>query len=59
MDDLSVVRKAAAHDLDLWPISNFSIEPLGRQGLVLGYGGYSVQEIKDGVRRLAAAMHSV
>jgi len=59
MDDLAVVRQAAAHGLDLWPVSNFSIEPLARQGLLLGYGGYNVQEIKDGVRRLAAAMHSV
>ena len=59
MDDLAVVRQAAAHGLDLWPVSHFSLEPLARQGLLLGYGGYSVQEIKAGVRRLAAALHSV
>ncbi len=45
MDDLSQVRKAAAHSLDLVPVSNFSIEPLARKGLVLGYAEYSVPEI--------------
>jgi hypothetical protein len=27
--------------------------------LLLGYGGYSVQEIESGIRRLAAVMRSV
>jgi len=58
MDDLSLVRKAAAQGLDLWPISNFCIEPLARKGLLLGYGGYSVSVIKDAARRLTTAMHS-
>ncbi len=59
MDDLSLVKKAAEHDLDLSPISNFRIEPLRRKGLLLGYGGFSIQQIKDAVRRLATAMQSV
>ena len=58
MDDLSLVRKAAAQGLDLWPISNFCIEPLARKGLLLGYGGYSVSEIKDAAGRLTTAMQS-
>jgi GntR family transcriptional regulator/MocR family aminotransferase len=59
MDEHSLVRQAAAHGLNLWPVSSFSVEPLARKGLVLGYGEYRVPEIKDGVRRLAAAMRSV
>jgi len=59
LDERSVVRQATAHGLDLWTVSNFSLEPLARQGLLLGYGGFSVPEIKAGVRRLAAAMRSV
>jgi GntR family transcriptional regulator/MocR family aminotransferase len=59
MDDLSLVHQAAAHGLNLWPVSSFSIEPLARKGLVLGYGEYSVPQIEDGVRRLAVAMRSV
>jgi GntR family transcriptional regulator/MocR family aminotransferase len=57
-DDLAVVSKAADYDLNLTPISSFSIEPLPRKGLLLGYGGFSVQEIKDGIRRLGALLHS-
>ncbi|MCI0395997.1 MAG: PLP-dependent aminotransferase family protein [Chloroflexi bacterium] len=59
MDDVSVVRQAAAQGLDLTPVSRFSMEPLARKGLVLGYAAYSVQQIQDAVRRLAAALRSV
>ncbi len=58
MDDLTVVNKAADYDLRLTPISSFSIEPLARKGLLLGYGGFSVQEIKAGVKRLGALLQS-
>jgi len=59
MDDLSLVRDASRHDLELTPVSDFCIEPLDRKGLLLGYGGYSVKEIQNGVRRLAALIHSI
>ena len=59
MDDQALVRQGAAHGLDLTPISIFCMEPLARKGLLLGYGGYSVAEIRAGVRRLAAALRSV
>ncbi len=58
VDDIAVMRKAIEHGLNLWPLSRFSIKPLERKGLVLGFGEYSVQEIKDGIRRLAAVMRS-
>jgi GntR family transcriptional regulator/MocR family aminotransferase len=57
-DDLILVNKAAEYDLNLTPISSFSLEPLPRKGLLLGYGGFSVQEIKDGIRRLGALFRS-
>jgi GntR family transcriptional regulator / MocR family aminotransferase len=59
MDDLSVARKAAAYDLELTPVSIFGVEPLARKGLLLGYGGYSVQSIKDGVHKLDALLRSM
>jgi GntR family transcriptional regulator/MocR family aminotransferase len=59
VDSESLLHAAANHGLDLSPLSNYSIEPLARQGLLLGYGGYSVQEIESGIRRLAAVMRSV
>jgi GntR family transcriptional regulator/MocR family aminotransferase len=58
MDALMVARKATDYDLQLTPVSSCSIEPLTRQGLLLGYGGYSVQDIKAGVRRLGTLLRS-
>src|SRR5262249_44607818 len=59
MDDQAVIDKAADYDLDLMPISFFSIEPLGRKGLLLGYGGYSIPEIENGARRLETLLRSI
>jgi GntR family transcriptional regulator/MocR family aminotransferase len=59
LHERDVIRAASARDLDIWTVSRFSIEPLSKQGLILGYGGYSVDEIRDGVRRLAEAINSV
>ena len=59
MDDLALIRRAANYDLDLWPVSYFCIEPLSRKGLLLGYAGYSVQKIKDGIHKLALAMSAM
>jgi GntR family transcriptional regulator/MocR family aminotransferase len=58
MDDRAVASKAPDYDLKLTPISDFSIEPLPRKGLLLGYGGFGVQEIKDGIQRLGALIRS-
>ncbi|HLO33433.1 MAG TPA: PLP-dependent aminotransferase family protein [Anaerolineales bacterium] len=59
MDDSALAHKAGTYELDLTPVSSFSIEPLTRKGFLLGYGGYSVQEIKDGARRLGTLLHSI
>jgi GntR family transcriptional regulator / MocR family aminotransferase len=59
MDDQSLIERATALGLDLWSVSNFCMKPQARKGLLLGYGGYSVAKIKDGIHRLAIAMHSV
>jgi GntR family transcriptional regulator / MocR family aminotransferase len=59
MDDLALANKAADYDLRLTPISSFGIESLARKGFLLGYGGYGVQEIKEGVQRLGDLLRSV
>ena len=59
MDDWMLANKALDYDLSLTPISAFSIEPLPRKGLLLGYGGFSVRQIKEGVRRLGALLSSI
>ena len=58
MDDRELANKAAKYDLELTPISSFSIEPLARKGFLLGYGGYTIQQIKDGVRQLRALLQA-
>jgi GntR family transcriptional regulator/MocR family aminotransferase len=58
MDDRALANKAADYDLNLTPISTFGIEPLARKGFLLGYGGYDVPEIKDGVKRLGDLLRS-
>jgi GntR family transcriptional regulator/MocR family aminotransferase len=58
MNDLTLVDRAAGYDLNLTPISSFSIEPLPRTGLLLGYGGFNIQEIQQGVQRLGALLGS-
>ena len=59
IDELSLVRAAAAQGIDLVPVSNFSIEPLRRKGIILGYAEYNAEQIKDGMRRLAVALRSL
>jgi GntR family transcriptional regulator/MocR family aminotransferase len=59
IDEIALVRQAIANGLNLWPVSTYSIQPLGREGLILGYGAYSRAEIQDAVGRLALAMGSM
>jgi GntR family transcriptional regulator/MocR family aminotransferase len=59
MDALPLAREAARQGIDIAPVSHFSIEPLARDGILLGYGDYSVEQIQDGIRRLALAMDSI
>lgn len=56
-NEMEVVKKAKDYDLALTPISTFSIEPLARQGLLLGYGGYSPQQIKSSARKLGELLN--
>lgn len=56
IDDRKLVNKAPEYDLNLTPVSSFSLEPLPRKGLLLGYGGFNIQEIKEGIQRLGALL---
>ena len=59
MNALAVSRKAAEYGLDLTPVSSFCMEPHAHEGLLLGYGGYSVPDIKAAVGRLGALLRSI
>ena len=55
----TIMELAAAHRLDLSPVSAFCLEPYPRQGLLLGYAAFTPQEIRSGVKRLATLLSSV
>ncbi len=52
-DDRQVSRRALALGVDATPLSFYSLEPLSRGGLVLGYAALNKAEIDEGVRQLA------
>jgi GntR family transcriptional regulator/MocR family aminotransferase len=58
IDDIDVAEKAQDYDLELVAVSKFCIEPPKRKGLLLGYGGYSIPEIQEGIYRLGALLRS-
>ncbi|MFC5437679.1 PLP-dependent aminotransferase family protein [Rhodanobacter umsongensis] len=52
MDDVAVSRKAAHHGVSARPLSLCYANPPGRSGLLLGYSGASVREIREGIGKL-------
>ncbi|MEZ4864936.1 MAG: PLP-dependent aminotransferase family protein [Caldilineaceae bacterium] len=59
MDGLRLAHQAAANDLNLWLVSQYSIEPLAREGLVIGYGDHAIEEMQQAVDKLAKVMRLV
>ncbi len=53
VDDVTVSRRAALEGISVRPLSLCYLEPPGRSGLILGYGGASLEDIEEGTRRLA------
>jgi len=56
VDDMAVSRSAAGQGLATLPLSTCYVRPPDRGGLVLGYGGATLHQIRDGVRRLKASL---
>lgn len=59
MDGLRLAHQAAANDLNLWLVSQYSIEPLAREGLIIGYGDHNSEEMQQAVAKLAKVLQSV
>lgn len=59
MDDVAVAHEAAAYGLELWPVSMFYLEPSARKGIVLGYGAFNIEAMKEGVRRLEQVLYEL
>lgn len=58
LDDRSVSKQAADRDLWLWPLSSCYLGKALRQGLILGFGSTTPQEMPKAVRRLRAVIES-
>lgn len=57
--DKTISREAARHGLRAAPVSEYSVKPLDRGGLLLGYTAFSEKQIEVGVKKLAEALHQV
>jgi GntR family transcriptional regulator/MocR family aminotransferase len=55
---LAVADLLGAHGLDISPVSRFSLGPLAREGLLLGFAGSPPEELRSGVHRLALALRN-
>jgi GntR family transcriptional regulator/MocR family aminotransferase len=51
-DDREIARRAAARGLSVIPLSTCYLGNAGLSGLVLGYGGASIPQLHEGVRKL-------
>ena len=56
VNDRAAAKAAAAGGVDAIPLSAFSMEPLARHGLVLGYSGYEENRIRVAVKQLAVTL---
>jgi GntR family transcriptional regulator/MocR family aminotransferase len=56
VDDQAVSQQAAAHKVEAPALSSYALMPLRRGGLLLGYAAVDERVIREGVRRLAAAL---
>lgn len=51
-----VYGRALAAGVGLFPVDAFYLKPPKRTGVVLGYAPLREREIREGIRRLAAAL---
>src|SRR5947209_1405785 len=58
MSAQAVAQQAAASGLHMLPISHFSMRPLQRDGLLLGFASTSPQELRVGVQTLASVLQA-
>jgi GntR family transcriptional regulator / MocR family aminotransferase len=58
MRDREIAQRAAQQNLWLWPLSPMYLGTSPRQGLMLGFGGVSVQEIPRAVRLMQQVLEA-
>jgi GntR family transcriptional regulator / MocR family aminotransferase len=58
VDDVAVSRKAAQRGICAMPLSFCYLKPPKRGGLILGYGGANLHQIRDGISKLRMSILS-
>jgi GntR family transcriptional regulator/MocR family aminotransferase len=56
LDDRLAAKAAMEAGVEAPALSNYRAQNQGRGGLLLGYAAYQPREIRDGIRRLGAAL---
>jgi len=56
LDDRLASAQAEKAGIVAPPLSSYTLEPISRQGLLLGYAAHTPKQIREGVRRLAGAL---
>jgi len=56
VDDVAISRKAATVGVSVRPLTPCYIGEPGRGGLILGYGGATLEQIEEGVRKLSECL---
>jgi DNA-binding transcriptional MocR family regulator len=56
MDDKLISHHAAEYGLRVAPVSKYSVNPLPRSGLLLGYTAFNERQIKEGVKKLGRVL---
>ena len=59
VDDRLAAKVAFASGVDTVPLSSFSVRPLHRGGLVLGYSAYDAKSIRTATKRLCGALSNM
>jgi GntR family transcriptional regulator/MocR family aminotransferase len=59
LDPVEMTRAAAKRGVTVAPISRFCLEPVARDGLVLGFSGFTTAEIKAGVLDLRRSIDDI
>lgn len=54
-----VAATAAGSGITAAPVSRFAVEPIGREGLVLGFGAFTPSQIEAGVRGLEQLFRAI
>ena len=59
ISEVAAAQAAAARDVEVTPLGRYTLGPVRRHGLQLGFGAVDPTEIERGVRELAIALEGL